>query len=206
MIKALLLIFNPIPTWDRIVAKQRSWLFIFFCNTLPLLAFVAAVEGYGLTRWGKVRGEMQMVNRFSWQEVVVFELIQIVLTVVVLFIGAGLIKSLGSTFRGGRTFTQGFTVAAYGLTPLFLLHVMEVLPRLWPWVSWAIGFALSVTVLYHGLPRVMLPELPQAFGFFLSSMLLLAFVTALVRLLAAMYLSGKFAPLEAFISNLAAHL
>jgi hypothetical protein len=92
------------------------------------------------------------------------------------------------------------------LGPLFLLRMMDLLPRLWPWVSWAIGFILSVTVLYHGLPRVMLPELPQAFGFFLSSMLLLAFVTALVRLLAAMYLSGKFAPLDDLISSLAAYL
>jgi hypothetical protein len=49
----------------------------------------------------------------------------------------------------------------------------------------------------------MLPELPQAFGFFLSSVLLVAFVTALVRLVAVMYLMGKFGRVETLISPVA---
>jgi hypothetical protein len=202
MIKALMLIFSPMPTWDRAVTAQRRWPVIFFAHTLPLLLFTAAMEGYGLLHWGKSRGEIFPVKKFSVRETVIFESFEVIALVMVLFFAAGLIKNLASTFRGGRTFTQAFTVTAYGLSPLFLMRLLDVIPDLWPGVSWAIGIMLSAAVLYHGLPRVMQPELPQAFGFFLSSVLLLAFVTGLVQFIAAMYLVGKFGRVETLISQL----
>ena len=69
-----------------------------------------------------------------------------------------------------------------------------------------IGICLSVAVLYHGVPRMMEPDPPHAFGLFLMSSLLLALVTGLVRFATAAYLSGKFSKLQAIVSDLAARL
>jgi hypothetical protein len=201
MIKALMLIFSPGPTWDRIVAAQRRWPVIFLTETLPLLVIAAAGEGYALVRWGQYRGEIFARKFFPVREAVAFELTQTVLWIGVLFFSAFLMKNLAASFRGGRTFAQAFTAAAYGLSPLFLLRLLDMIPGLWPGVSWAIGIILVATALYHGLPRVMTPELPQAFGFFVSTALLMAFVTALVRFVAIMYLLGKLARVESLFST-----
>jgi hypothetical protein len=73
-------------------------------------------------------------------------------------------------------------------------------------LSWAIGIILSIAVLYHGVPRMMEPDPPHAFGLFFMSALLLALVTGLVRYATASFLEGKFPKLQVIISDLAARL
>ena len=80
------------------------------------------------------------------------------------------------------------------------------LPGISPWVAWAIGICLSVAVLYQGVPRIMEPDPPHAFGLFLMSALLLVLITGLVRFATAAYLQGKFPALQSLISDLAARL
>jgi hypothetical protein len=89
---------------------------------------------------------------------------------------------------------------------MFLLRLLDAFPPVNPWVSWSIGILLSVTVLYQGVPRVMQPDPPQAFGLFFMSALLLTISTGLVRLVTACYLGGSFKSLEAFVSNLAGRI
>jgi hypothetical protein len=71
---------------------------------------------------------------------------------------------------------------------------------------WAVGIILCAAVLYHGVPRVMEPDPPHAFGLFFMSSLLLALVSGLVRLVTISYLQGKFVKLQVIISDLAARL
>jgi len=206
VIKALLLIFSPLPTWERVVARQRSWVFVFLCNTLPLLLGVLALEGYALTRWGKPRGEITHVKQFTVAEAVIFEALQLLLTLGVLFLAVSIVRNLCRTFRGGRPFTPVFTLVAYGLSPVFLFHVLDVFPSIWPWLSWVIGICVSAAVLYNGIPPVIEPDPPQAFGFYLSTILLLTFLTGLPRLVTGAYVLGKFPEIESFISKLAAQM
>jgi hypothetical protein len=63
-----------------------------------------------------------------------------------------------------------------------------------------------VGILYQGVPRVMLPDPPHAFGLYLVSAILLVLTTGLARLITAWYLQGKIVPAQTFISKLAAHL
>ena len=58
MIKALLLIFEPIATWEGIFRARRSLRFILALYLLPLLLVTSAAEGYGLVHWGKWQGEV----------------------------------------------------------------------------------------------------------------------------------------------------
>jgi hypothetical protein len=206
MIKALLLIFDPMATWEGILRARRSIVFILVIYLLPLLLITSAGEGYGLVQWGKWQGVISRLKKFSLPEAAVVEVIQILLSVLVVFAGAGLLRSIGETFHGRHSYRQAFTTVAYSLSPLFLLRLLDAFTGVYPWVSWAIGIILSIAVLYHGVPRMMEPDPSHAFGLYLMSALLLVMVTGLMRFVTAAYLSGKFPELQAIISHVAARL
>jgi hypothetical protein len=206
MIKALLLIFDPFATWERIALARRSLAFVLVAYLLPLILLASVAEGYGLVHWGKWQGEVGRIKLFPLREAVIVEAIQFLLALVVVFVGANMIKSIGETFHGRHTYTQTFTAVAYGLGPLFLLHMLDAFSGVSPWLSWAVGISLSVAALYQGLPRMLEPDPPHAFGLFIMSGLLLTLVTGLVRFVTWWYLQGGFVKLEAIISELAARL
>jgi len=205
MIKALLLIFEPFATWERIWRARRGVAFVLFLYLLPTLVLISAAEGYGLHHWGWAR-ELGPRRSYTRGEVIIFEVAQFLLLVGIVLIGARLIKSVGETFHGRHTFTQCFTLVAYGLSPLFLLHLLNAVKDISPWITWAIGIILSIAVLYQGVPRMMEPDPPHAFGLYLMSSLLLLFVTGLARFLTAWYLQGKFLTVDAFVTRLAERL
>jgi len=202
MIKALLLIFEPVATWERIARARRSIGFILGCYLIPFLILTCAGEGYGLAHWGRERGEVRRLDKFSVGETLVFEGAQLVLSLVVVFAAAKMTKSVGETFHGRSTYHQAFTAVAYGLAPLYLLRLLDIFPRMSPWASWGIGIALSVAVLYHGLPRLMTPDPAHALGMFFISALLLILLTGLMRFLTFWYLEGHFSDLENYILHL----
>src|SRR6266567_7911780 len=206
MIKALLLIFEPIATWEGIFRARRAMVSILAVYLTPMLLLTCIAEAYGLTRWGKTQGEVAHTRIFSVKEAVVFETGQFVLYLAIFFIGAKLIKSIGETFHGRHTYNQSFTAVAYGLSPLLLFRLLDALPGMSPWVTWPIGIILSIGVLYQGIPRMMEPDPPHAFGLYLMSAVLLCLITGLERFVTAWYLQGKFVKLDSVISNLAARL
>jgi hypothetical protein len=206
MIKALLLIFEPIATWEGIVRARRSMAFVLVVYLLPLVLLTSACEAYGLVQWGKWQGEVARLKRFSVREAVVIEAAQVLLSIVVVFAGTKMMKAIGETFHGRHTYVQALTTVVYGLSPLFLLRLLDTFSGVSPWLSWSIGIMLSVAVLYHGVPRMMEPDPSHAFGLFFMSALLLALVTAMARYFIAMCLGGKVTVLQDFISDLAARL
>ncbi len=206
MIKALLLIFDPIATWDGILRARRGMVAILVAYLLPLLLLTSACEAYGLTHWGKWQGDVSHLKKFSVSEAVVVEAAQLVLSLTVVFVGANLVKSIGETFHGRHTYPQAFATVAYSLSPLFLLRLFDAFTGVSPWATWAIGIILSLAALYHGVPRMMEPDPSHAFGLYLISALLLALVTALPRFLTGEYLNGKFPKLQAIVSDLIARL
>jgi hypothetical protein len=206
MIKALWLIIKPVMAWEWITRARRGVASIFLFYLLPFLILTSACEGYGLSRWGKPQGSFTIPKIFPMGEVIVFEAAQLVLTIIVVFLCAKLVKSVGETFHGRHTFLQTFTVVAYGLSPVFLMRVLDMFTAVSPWLTWGMGILLSLSVLYHGVPRVMDPDPPQAFGLYVMTAVLLVLVTGLARFVTAWYLQGKFAKLEPIISGLGARL
>jgi hypothetical protein len=201
MISGLLLILRPVPTWERIVAANRHWVSVLLGHLVPLLVLACMVEGFGLVYFGKPRGLRHHLQPFSMMHTLVFEIAQLLLSLGIVFWGAKLAKSFGDTFHGRHSFTQAFTAMAYGLSPLFLVRMLDALPWVSPWLTWAVGISLSAAILYHGLPRVMLPDPPHALGLYLMSVLMLVIVTGLVCFLKAWYLEGRFVRLDALISQ-----
>jgi len=206
MIKALLLIFEPAQSWERVVRARRSLAFVIFLYLVPMVVITAAAEGYGLVHWGRWQKEVDYKKVFPVGETVVYEVAHALLTIGIVLLGAKIIKSLGETFHGRHTYTQAFTTVAYGLSPLFLLRLLDALPAIGPWTTWSIGIVLCVSVLYQGVPRVMMPDPPHAFGLYLMSALLLVIITGLARFVTAWYLQGHFKPVEDMIAWIAAQL
>jgi hypothetical protein len=205
MIKALLLIFEPFAAWERIWRARRGIAFVSFLYLLPTLVLICAAEGYGLHHWGRAR-DLGPRRFYTPGEVIIYEVAQFVLFVMIVLIGAKLIKAVGETFHGRHSFTQCFVLVVYGLSPLFLLHLLNAVKDISPWLTWAIGMILSIAVLYQGVPRMMEPDPPHAFGLYLMSSLLLLFVTGLARFVTAWYLQGKFHSVDAFVTTLAERL
>jgi hypothetical protein len=209
MIKALLLVLYPAATWDSIVLTKRDWRVILAGYLFPLWLIAFVAEGYGLVHWGKPRGFAPEPKQFSNAEALIFEILNLCLMLVTVFVGAKLIKALGETFHGRNTFGQAFTVTAYGMSPFFALRVLDMFPSVSSWAYWAVwgaGMFLCFMILYHGVPRVMLPDPPHAFGLFLTSCVFLAMVSGVVRFVNYWYLEGKFGKLNALIEKIVAHL
>jgi Yip1 domain len=206
MIKALLLLIRPVPAWERVVRAQRSLVFVWFLYLTPMVVITAAVEGWGLTNKGCWQMGGRYLKKFPVGNTVVYEVASVLLSFGIVFLSARIIKSLGETFHGRNTYTQAFTLVAYGLSPLFLLRLLDAFPAFSPWLTWGIGITLSASVLYQGVPRVMMPDPPHAFGLYFMSVVLLTMITGLTRFVTAWYLQGHFKPVEDVIGKIAARL
>jgi hypothetical protein len=179
---------------------------LLFLIPLWILAFVS--EGYGLVHWGKPSGEFAHIKTYTHSQALIFEIFQLLLMPIMVLVGARLIKAAGETFHGRHTFNQAFTVAAYGLGPFFVLRILDIFPTVSSWMYWAtwiIAMFLCIGTLYHGIPRVMQPDPPQAFGLYVVSSFLLTMISGLLRFLTFWYLAGNFGKLDAFIAKVVAH-
>jgi hypothetical protein len=206
MIKALFLIFAPEMAWNRVALAQRSFRFIMLFYLLPMLLIVGGVEVFGLVKWGHWQSRFGDFKRFTPMEAVLSEFGQLVLMALVIVISAHLVKVMADTFRGRNTYTQALTVVIYGFSPVFLLRLMDVVPKINLWIPWAVGIVLTIKILYHGVPRVMQPDPPHAMGLYFMSSLLLLMVSGMERLLSIGYLNGRFKSVTDVISQIAAKL
>lgn len=212
MLKAFLLIFTPVQSWEAVARSQRSLGFIFLTFLLPMVVLSSAAEGFGLVRWGKLldKDEIHWRRSFTTSEAVAYEIAQAVIYIFVVFLAARILKSLADTFHGRHTHTQSFKVIAYGLSPLFVLRLFDAFPWVTPWLvwvaAWAVGVLLCVAVLYHGVPRVMMPDPPHAFGLYVMTSLMVVTITGLNRGFTGAYLDGNLKPAERFLSAIAARL
>jgi len=196
MIKTLLLIFNPADAWDRIINARRSLLAVLVLYLLPLLVLTSLGEAYGLIHWGKMQGAARLPRTFSVHQALVFEGAYIGFMLVIVFVGAQVVKAMGETFHGRNTYGQTFTLISYGLGPVFLLHLLDAFTPISPWATWGVGILLSSAVLYHGVPKVMEPDPPHAFGLFLVTSFVLFLATGLTRFIMAQYLQGRLSDLS----------
>lgn len=197
MIKALLLIFEPVATWERIAQTRRGVAYLLVVYLLPMLLIGGAAEGYGLIRWGEWQRDLGQQKLFTIRGAIIYEAAQLLLIILVVLVSAKVIKSLGDTFHSRHTYAQALTIAVYGLSPWFLIRLLDAFP-ISPWIPWVIGMLFSVAILYHGVPRVMEPDPSHAFGLYLTSCIMLALITGIMRLATVAYLEGKFPELSLY--------
>lgn len=203
MIKALLLIFRPGQTWGGIDAAKRSIGFILCVHLLPLLVITSVAEGYGLMTWGKqYKGETSAVRKYELNQVIAIEVVQSVALLGMVFLGAFAAKSFAETFHNRSKFREAFTAVAYGASPLLLLRLGDLFPTLNVWVPWSVGIVLMISVLYLGLPCLLRPDPPHAFGLYVMTSLTLVVVNAIMRLFIYFFHKGNFPKVEQMLNSL----
>jgi Yip1 domain len=190
MIKVFFLIFEPAVAWEKVALARRGYVFILATYLLPFILLAAAVEGWGLQHWGKWQPKFQIFKAFSPHEVLVYEGIQFFLLLATVLVCALLILRVSQTFHERNNYLQSLTLMAYAFSPMFLLHLLDAVPTMNPWAPWGIGVALTVWILYQGIPRVLQPDPTHAFGLYLSTMFVVILISGLARLITAMYLLG----------------
>jgi multidrug transporter EmrE-like cation transporter len=190
MIKVFFLFFESAGTWDRISQAQRSLIYVFTTHLLPILALVGFVEGWGLHHWGKWQPRFHLLKDFSITTVVTYEVIQLILSAVMVLVSALLLLKISRTFHSRGTYTQAFTAVAYAFSPMFLMRMLNAVPSANPWAIWGIGIAMSLWVFYQGLPRVLQPDPTHAFGLYLSMIFVMLLTSGIERVMTALYLLG----------------
>ena len=106
------------------------------------------------------------------------------------------LRGLGNTFQRRQKFTQSLAVSVFGLGPVFLMRVCDAFPAIHPLVPWIIGAALTMAILYQGIPRVMRLDPSDALGVYMSSMLVLVLASGIGRVLVICFLQGKILGLQ----------
>src|SRR5258708_3001839 len=104
MIKVLLLVVYPRRAWEKIALAQKSMGFIFFAFLLPLLAVCVAAELAGVVHWGKRLGPMHVPTQFPSQTIWRYGAAQFLASVIMVFVGAMLIRAVAVTFHNRNTY------------------------------------------------------------------------------------------------------
>lgn len=191
MIKALMLIFEPGMAWEGIALAKKSVRQVFYGFLVPIIFLSIAGEMAGIFFWGRHQ-ELQGNMKLPRNQAIAYGICETILSFGMVFIGAKIVKSLAQNVHIRHTFNQAFTVVAYSFAPLFLVRLLDAFPAINPWATFGVGMALCVATLYHGVPRILQPDPPNAFGLYLVSALLLTGVAGLARFLSWLLLSDRF--------------
>lgn len=192
MIKALLLIFDPENTWERIEQNPYSVSSVFFGYLLPLLLLGTAVEIWGMMKLGYDKGQIVERREKLGQEMATrYGAAQVGLGLLTAFVGAWLFKKVSQGFHRRHKYREAFATIGYSLGPIYLARMLDGLPGVNTWICWGLGALLGVSILYRGIPRVMKPDPSNALGLYLVCSFLLIVITGIAHYVAQLVLQEK---------------
>lgn len=191
MITAFQLIFSPFETWQKITTAQRGFFWVLCLYLVPLMVIALGLEGYMLTQWGQKRGDLGLVVKVPTDLAIRYTVAYAVFLLAGAIVGAKFLALASESFNVHTTYFQSFMVVAYAFGPIILVRMLDGVPQLNTWVCWAIGVALSTSVLYHGVGMVLRPDQTKGFGLYLISIIIVVLVTALAHFAALAVLEGK---------------
>lgn len=195
MLRALLLIFDPANSWEKIETAKPSVAHVFFAYVLPIMLLSFALEAWLLSQFGMERSRvMQRIAQVPQEIIVRYAATQFVLGLMTCFLGAFLMQKLSQSFHSRDNYAECFATLGYSLGPYFLCRILDGWPVMNTWVAWAIGVLVAISVLYRGLPRMMRPDPSNALGVYLICSLLIVVLTGIGHFLATLVLNGKIFP------------
>lgn len=191
MLKALNLSLLPESTWQKTAEKPPHFALVLFLSILPLMIVTLAVEGYALIKYGEVFGEIgrRMVSR---ERAIKYEVFYGVASLVVIFLGAALLRNMGTGFNLRVSYGTCFVLFAFGYAPIFLGRVLDAVPVINTWICWAVGVGLSMRILYHGVAWWLKPEQTKGFGLFIMCFIYVLVLSGLVHFASVEVLKGRF--------------
>jgi hypothetical protein len=191
MIRGLLLILDAGGSWNKIATAQRGFLFILAVHLLPLLTITLGLEAFALVRLGEGRAISGDPTRVGTEAALRYAVAEAVLNLGLILVGARIVQQLARSFHDRVTYLTCFTILAYTLSPLFLLHLLDALPGVNTWACYGAGILLSVAVLYLAIPIVMRPDPAKAMGIYVTMAVLLVVMTGLAHFLAVQILHNQ---------------
>lgn len=191
MIRAFLLILDSKASWEKIAHARRGFFFVFLVHLLPLMVITLGLEAYALMHLGERRGLTDQYSKIPEVLALRYGLAGLGLNLLVIFFGARLVQIIANNFHGQHTYLQCFSVLAYGLSPIFLGHVLDAAPFLNTWVCFGIGMTLSAAVLYQGVPLILRPDHAKALGLYFVVVLLISALAAMAHLFSLLVLRGE---------------
>jgi hypothetical protein len=195
MIRGLLLILDSKSSWEKIAAAQRGFLFVLLVHLVPLMATTLGVEAYGMMRLGEARTSFtEEIIKVTQESALRFLVAAAALNLLAILAGSKLMQRVGGNFHLAWGYASCFKVLAYGLSPLFLLHLLDALPGINTWVCFAIGIAMSVALLYFGVPTILRPDPSKAMGVYMIISVLVVVLAGLAHFLAIQVLHNQINP------------
>ena len=113
---------------------KRGLGFILGIHLLPAMLLASIAEGVGMAGWRKWHAGIHGIKNFTVGEAMVWEMMQLMLMLVVIAVCAYLIRLMGETFNSHYPYRQTLIVVIYSSSPLFLLRLLGVLPRISLWI------------------------------------------------------------------------
>jgi hypothetical protein len=175
------LLSHPEQEW-KTIRKEHCTVTRCYCSHVLILAAIPAIAGYiGTTMvgWQVTGREVHKLTPDSALQIAI--LFYFTMLVGVFSIGA-LIHWMGKTYGSKQPLPQCIALAAYTATPLFLIGIMMLYPKLW--LNMVIGLpalAYTVYLLYVGVPVMM--GIPKERGFLFASAVLAVGLVMLVAVL-----------------------
>ncbi len=190
MIKALLLIFAPAYTWERIARARRNLFFVLFLFLIPTVAISVAAEVH-VRNYYELHSTALNARPLTIEQEIRLGAVEAGAWLVVVFVGAFALKMLSETFHNRNTYAQCFTAIAYASAPFYLFHLLDLIPGTNLWISVAVGMFFTFSALYYAVPIYLKPDPPHAFGLFLTGGIMLTLLNVIARLFMLAVIEGR---------------
>ena len=190
MIKAIQLIFEPVSTWTKIGQDRKSVLQILLMFLTPLIVLSVGAEVASILYLHKYRN-VDGILTIPQTRLMLYIAAQFFGSYLMVFVAAVVLRTMARSFHPRHYFGQCFTLAAYSYSPFFLFRMCDAIPSVNPWASFILGALFIIATVYYGVPSVLIPDPPNAFGIYLMSALLLTGIAGILRLLTLLLLTGK---------------
>ena len=190
MLRALNLQLSPEAAWQKTALKPPHPAWVLLISILPVMIATLAAEAYGLMKYGEVFGEIGR-RAVTTDRVVTYAVFYGVASLAVIFLGAALLKNVGESFNLRSTYGTCFVLMALAYSPIFFSRLLDTMPAINTWICWAVGVALSMRILYHGVAWWLKPEQTKGFGLFLLTFIYVLVLSGLVHFASTQVLQGK---------------
>lgn len=191
MLRALNLLISPEAAWQKAALKPPHPAWVLLISILPLMIATLAVEAYAVGKYGEMFGDIGR-RAVSQDRAIKYAVFYGAASLVVIFVGGGILKNVGESFNLRATYGTCFVLMAFAYSPIFLSRLLDAIPAINTWICWGVGVALSMRILYHGVGWWLKPEQTKGFGLFLLSFIYILVLSGLVHFASIQVLQGRF--------------
>ena len=206
ILKDLFMMKGTATVWNRIAASAAGVATTFFCYLLPMMILVALVEGFGLLTLGKRQLAHGLWTRFTLNKVIVYEVWQFAFLFILLSLAACFLNMYANACHQRNTVSQSLKVLLHAAGPLLMIQLFNGFPNIYLWLTWLVGVLFCLAALYNGIPRVLMPDAPSAFGLYMGGAFVVVAFLSIWRFMTYWYLIGKFKAMDQVVNTLAAQL